>query len=106
MPQHRITIPASAAAPLWLALIVKFLYCFLKGLIQEDKSMFGKNIVRKSVTLFTVAAVWTVYSMVAFALPGDVAGEITVTGQVTVNGQPAVSNQTILSGAVISSAAG
>jgi hypothetical protein len=68
--------------------------------------MFGKNIIRKSVTLVTVAAVWTVYSMVAFALPKDVAGEITVTGQVTVNGQPAVSNQTILSGAVIGTAAG
>jgi len=68
--------------------------------------MFGKNIVRKSVTLVTVVAVWTVYSMVAFALPRDVAGEITVTGQVTVNGQPAVSNQSILSGAVISTAAG
>lgn len=68
--------------------------------------MFGKNIIRKSVTLVTVAAVWTVYSMVAFAMPKDLTGEITVTGQVTVNGQPAVSNQTILSGAVITTAAG
>jgi len=68
--------------------------------------MFGKNIVRKSVTLLTVAAVWTVYSMVAFALPKDMAGEITVTGQVTVNGQPAVSNQTVLSGVVITTGAG
>jgi hypothetical protein len=68
--------------------------------------MLGKNIVRKSVTLFTVAAVWCVYSMVAFAMPTDVAGEITVTGQVTVNGQSAISNSTILSGAVITTAAG
>jgi hypothetical protein len=63
--------------------------------------MLGKNTVRKFVTLTTVAAVWCVYSMVAFALPVDSAGEITVTGQVTVNGQPAVSNSTLLSGAVI-----
>lgn len=68
--------------------------------------MLGKNTVRKFVTLMTVAAVWCVYSMVAFALPVDVAGEITVSGQVTVNGQPAVSNSTILSGAVITTASG
>lgn len=63
--------------------------------------MLGKNTFRKFVTLITVAAVWSVYSMVAFALPIDQTGEITVSGQVTVNGQPAVSNSTILSGAVI-----
>jgi len=68
--------------------------------------MLGKNTFRKFVTLFTVGAVWTVYSMVAFALPVDNAGEITVTGQVTVNGQTAVSNSTVLSGAVIAAAAG
>jgi hypothetical protein len=66
--------------------------------------MLGKNTVRKFVTLTTVAAVWCVYSMVAFALPIDSAAEITVTGQVTVNGQPAVSNSTIMSGAVIATA--
>ena len=33
--------------------------------------MLGKTIIRKSVTVFTAAAVWCVYSMVAFALPGD-----------------------------------
>ncbi len=44
--------------------------------------------------------------MVAFAMPGDSAGEITVTGQVSVNGQAAVSNSTILSGATIVSGAG
>ena len=63
--------------------------------------MIGKNKIRKSVTLITVAAVWCVYSMVALAMPKDFAAEITVTGQVSVNGQPAVSNSTILSGAVI-----
>ena len=67
--------------------------------------MLGKNISRKIITSFTVAAVWCVYSMVAFAMPVDQAGEITVTGQVTVNGQPAVSNSTILSGAVIETGA-
>ncbi len=65
--------------------------------------MLGKIIIRKSVTTLTVAAVWCVYSMVAFAMPGDTAA-ITVTGQVTVNGQPAISNSTILSGAVIGTA--
>lgn len=63
--------------------------------------MLGKNIFRKSVTAMTLVAVWSVYSMVAFALPKDLAGELTVSGQVTVNGQPAVSNSTVLSGAVI-----
>lgn len=68
--------------------------------------MLGKNIFHKFVTLTTVAAVWCVYSMVAFALPVDQTGEITVTGQVTVNGQPAVSNSTVLSGAVIAAGTG
>src|SRR5207248_10293271 len=68
--------------------------------------MLGKNTFHKFVTLITVAAVWTVYSMVAFAMPVDQGAEITVTGQVTVNGQPAVSNSTILSGAVIAAGAG
>ncbi|MGE3466720.1 MAG: hypothetical protein AB7J13_07285 [Pyrinomonadaceae bacterium] len=54
----------------------------------------------------TIAAVWTVSSMIAFALPLDVTGEITVTGQVTVNGQAAVSNSTIVSGAVINAGPG
>jgi hypothetical protein len=67
--------------------------------------MFGKNIFRKSVTAMTLVAVWSVYSMVAFALPKDLAGDISVSGQVTVNGQPAVSNSTILSGAVIATGA-
>lgn len=68
--------------------------------------MFGKNVLRKSVTLMTLAAVWCVYSMVAYAVPVDSTAEITVTGQVTVNGQPALSNTTVLSGSVISTAAG
>jgi hypothetical protein len=63
--------------------------------------MLGKNTFRKFVTLITVAAIWCVYSTVAFAVPIDTAGEITVTGQVTVNGQTAVSNSTVLSGATI-----
>ena len=67
--------------------------------------MLGKNISRKFITSFTLAAVCCVYSMVAFAMPVDQAGEITVTGQVTVNGQPAVSNSTVLSGAVIETGA-
>lgn len=68
--------------------------------------MLGKNIVRKTVTAFSMATVFCVYSMVGFALTGDLAGEIKVTGQVTVNGQPAVSNSTVLSGAVITTGDG
>ncbi len=68
--------------------------------------MVGTNFVRKSVSALTLVSVWCVYSMVAFALPKDVSGEITVSGQVTVNGQPAVSNSTIVSGAVVNTAPG
>lgn len=67
--------------------------------------MLGKNRIRKITTLFTVAAVWSVYSMVAFAIPSFIGGEITVTGTVTVNGQTAVSNSTITSGSTIVTAA-
>jgi hypothetical protein len=64
--------------------------------------MLGKNNFRKLVTLTTAITVWTVYSMVALAVPPRaLVGEITVTGQVTVNGQAAVSNSTILSGSTI-----
>ncbi len=63
--------------------------------------MLGKNNFRKLITTVTVAAVWCVYSSVAFAVAKDMAGEITVTGQVTVNGQAAVSNSTIISGSTI-----
>ena len=63
--------------------------------------MLGKYSVRKFITLTTIASIWCVYSMVAFAVPVDMAGEITVTGQVTVNGQPTVSNSTVISGATI-----
>lgn len=63
--------------------------------------MLANKSFRKFTTLTTLAAVWCVYSMVAFALPKDTAGEITVTGQVTVNGQPAVANSTVLSGSQI-----
>ena len=63
--------------------------------------MLGKNSFRKFITTVTVAAVWCVYSTVAFAVPTNMAGEITVTGSVTVNGQAAVSNSTVLSGSTI-----
>jgi len=67
--------------------------------------MLGKNTFHKLVTLMTVACVWSVYSMVAFAVPMDQSGDITITGQVTVNGQAAVSNSTVMSGAVIAAGA-
>ncbi|MCU1290269.1 MAG: hypothetical protein JWN60_2498 [Acidobacteria bacterium] len=63
--------------------------------------MFGKNEIRKSITVLTAIAVWCVYSMVAFAAAPDVSGVISVTGQVTVNGQTAVTNSTIVSGSTI-----
>lgn len=63
--------------------------------------MLGKNRIRKYIALLTAVAVWSVTSMVAFAAPNDVSGEITITGQVTVNGQPAVSGSTIVSGSNI-----
>lgn len=68
--------------------------------------MLGTNRIRKAITAMTAVAVWCVYSMVAFAAPGDITGEISVTGQVTVNGQAAVSSSTITSGATVNTAKG
>lgn len=63
--------------------------------------MLGTNLIRKSLTLFTAFAVWSAFSMIAFAAPGDLMGEITVTGQVSVNGQTVVTNSTLTSGSTI-----
>lgn len=63
--------------------------------------MFGKNIIRKSITSLVAIAVWSVFSMAVIAAPDDVMGEITVSGQVTVNGQNAVSSSTVTSGSTI-----
>jgi len=68
--------------------------------------MLGKNIVRKFVTMTTLAAVWCVYSMVALAAPVDATGELTVTGQVTVNGANAVSGATLFSDSTVTAAKG
>lgn len=68
--------------------------------------MLGKNIFRKTFASMTLAAVWTVSSMVAFALPKDVTGEITVTGSVSVNGSNAVSGATVFSDSTITTASG
>ena len=68
--------------------------------------MLGKNILHKSLSVLAALAVWCVFSSVAFALPNNTTGEITVSGQVTVNGQAVVSNQTIVSGNTISTGAG
>ncbi|MFN6963086.1 MAG: hypothetical protein ACK4S4_04895 [Pyrinomonadaceae bacterium] len=67
--------------------------------------MFGKQVLKRLVTATTLAAFWTVTSMVALAAPMDVTGEISVSGQVTVNGQTAVSNSTIMSGSTIATGA-
>ncbi len=64
--------------------------------------MLNKILIRKSITLLTVIAVWCVFSMSAvMAAPDDVMGEITVTGQVSVNGQTVASNSTITSGSTL-----
>lgn len=63
--------------------------------------MLGKNIIRKSITLFTAIAVWSAFSMSVIAAPSDVMGEITVSGEVTINGQAVVSNSTLASGGTI-----
>ena len=63
--------------------------------------MLGKNRFRRFITLTTLVAVWTVYSMVTLAAAPGSTAEISVTGQVTVNGQTAVSNSTIVSGSMI-----
>ena len=68
--------------------------------------MLRKNIIRKLVTLGTLAAVWCVFSMVALAVPTELSGVVTITGQVSVNGQTAVSNSTIMSGATVTTAKG
>src|SRR5690348_15259476 len=75
----------------------------MKGLIQEEiGQMLGNKSFRKIITLTTMVAVWTVYSMVALASPATgLTADITVTGQVTVNGQAAVSGSTIMSGSTI-----
>lgn len=68
--------------------------------------MLGKNIVRRFVTLTTLAAVYCTYSMVALAAPVDTTGELTVSGQVTVNGANAVSGATVFSDSTITTAKG
>ncbi len=68
--------------------------------------MLSKNLLKKSVTLLTAAAVWCVYSMVVLAAPADLNGEITVTGDVSVNGQKVVSGSTVVSGSVITTGEG
>jgi hypothetical protein len=63
--------------------------------------MLNKILIRKSITLMTLIAVWCVFSMSAMAAPADVMGEITISGQVTVNGQAVASNSTVTSGSTI-----
>jgi len=63
--------------------------------------MYGKKLIRKSLTFLTAVAVWSAFSMSVIAAPGDTMGEITVNGQVSVNGQSVVSSSTIVSGSTI-----
>lgn len=63
--------------------------------------MFGKNIIRKSITSLIAIAFWSVLSMTGVAAQDGMMGEITVSGQVTVNGQNAVSSSTVTSGSTV-----
>lgn len=63
--------------------------------------MLNKVLIRKSITLMTVVAVWCVFSMSVFAASDDIMGEITISGQVNVNGQAVASNSTVTSGSTI-----
>ena len=63
--------------------------------------MLSNTIIRKSITLLTTIAVWSVFSMAVLAAPDTMMGEITVSGQVTVNGQAVVSGSTVTSGSTI-----
>jgi len=63
--------------------------------------MLGKNLINRAITLFTAVAVWSAFSMIGFAAPNDVMGEITTSGKVTVNGQSVASNSTLVSGSTI-----
>jgi hypothetical protein len=63
--------------------------------------MLGKNWTRKSLAIITTLAVWSVFSMVAFAAPSDTTAEISVTGQVSVNGNPTTVSTTITSDSTI-----
>jgi hypothetical protein len=63
--------------------------------------MYGKKLIRKSLTFLTAVAVWSAFSLSVIAAPGDTMGEITVNGQVSVDGQNVVSNSTIVSGSTI-----
>src|ERR1044072_3005102 len=67
--------------------------------------MLGKNWTRKSLAILTTFAVWSVFTMVAFAAPKDLTAEISVTGQVTVNGNPTTVNSTIGSDSTITTGA-
>ena len=65
--------------------------------------MFSKNFIRKSLSVLTALAVWSLYSMVVLAATSGAknSGELIASGQVTVNGQPVTSNTTIVSGSTI-----
>ncbi|MEJ7861004.1 MAG: hypothetical protein WKF90_05140 [Pyrinomonadaceae bacterium] len=67
--------------------------------------MYGKKLIRKSLTFLTAVAVWSAFSMSIIAAPGDRMGEIIVSGQVSVDGQSVVSNSTIISGSTIATGA-
>jgi hypothetical protein len=72
--------------------------------------MISRTWSRKSIACCLAVAIWSLYSMVALATPGQQgktgpSGELSVSGQVTVNGQSAISGATVFSDSTIATAA-
>ena len=67
--------------------------------------MLGYKKTQRLFSALAGCALICVSSIVAFAAPGEVKADITVTGQVTVNGQAAVTNSTVVSGSTITTGA-
>lgn len=63
--------------------------------------MRSMNIIKKALSLLTISAMLTSFSMVALAGSGYASAEITTSGQVSVNGAQAASGSTIVSGSTV-----
>lgn len=69
--------------------------------------MISRTWSRKAIAFCLALAVWSVYSMVVLASPGQQgmpAGELSVSGKVTVNGQSAISGATVFSDSTVTTA--
>jgi len=63
--------------------------------------MRNTNVIKKAISLVTLTAMMSTFSMVALAGSKTANAEITVSGQVSVNGTTAVSGATVVSGSTI-----